>query len=45
MDLKVHTKATMFGALFLIDFMAFEQQQSTADSGASCALDCLSALF
>ena len=27
MDLNVNLKATLFGALFLIDFMEFEQQQ------------------
>lgn len=28
MDLDVKIKGTLFGALFLIDFMAFEQQQN-----------------
>jgi len=27
MDLDVKVKGTLFGALFLIDFMAFEEQQ------------------
>lgn len=39
-DLDVNLKATLFGSLFLVDLMAFEQQKSNAGNAYDCVSTC-----